>query len=429
LAGQRSLDRSALVEAVDQFSFALEQIAKLPTTPALRREEIKLQLALIQPLHHTKGYTARETIDAVERARLLIERSQDLGDPLADPLQLFSVLYGSFAANYVAFNGDVVRGLAQQFLSLAESQAMTGPIMIGHRLVGTILFHLGDPVEALKHLDRAVTLYDPLEHRPLAARFSQDGRVAALVFRSQVLWTLGRPEAAIVDGLQAIKYARELGQAPTLMYALSNAAHVPIRCGKFALANSLLDEVLALADEKDARFWKAQGTLSRGIILAHTGEAPAAVAMIESGLTARRVIGSTVSLSSYLYELASAYAEIGNIDEAGRCIGEAVKATETTKERSWEAEVYRVAGEIAIRSPRPDLDAAQAHFERALKLARAQQAKSWELRAAMSMARLWRDRGKRDAARELLAPVYGWFTEGFDMLDLKQAKALLEELR
>jgi class 3 adenylate cyclase/predicted ATPase len=428
LAGQRSLDRSALVEAVDQFTFALEQIAKLPTTLALRREEIKLQLALIQPLHHTKGYTARETIDAVERGRLLIERSQDLGDSLEDPLQLFSVLYGSFAANYVAFNGDVALGLAEQFLSLAESQAMTGPIMIGHRLVGTILRHLGDYAEALKHLDRAVTLYDPLEHRPLAARFSQDGRVAALAFRSNVQWAVGRTESAIVDALRAIKCARELGGVPTLMYALGVAASVPLFCRKFALANSFLDELLALADDKDARFWKAQGTILKGLVLAQTGEAQAAVGTIESGIAAYRAIGSTVAFPMYLCGLASAYAEIGNIEEARRCITEAVETTETTKERFWEAEICRVAGEIALRSPKPDLDAAQGYFERALKVARAQQAKTFELRAAMSMARLWRDQGKTQQSRELIAPVYGWFTEGFDMRDLKEAKALLDEL-
>jgi class 3 adenylate cyclase/predicted ATPase len=428
LAGQRSLERSALVEAVDQLRFALEQIARLPTTPALRREEIKLQLALIQPLHHTKGYTAPEALDAIERARMLIERSQDHGDSLEDPLQLFSVLYGSFAANFMAFNGDVVRRLAEQFLSLAESQTMTGPLMIGHRLVGTILIWLGDFAEAWKHLDRAVALYDPVEHRPLAARFSQDGRVAALAFRSIALWFLGRPEAAIADIGLAIKYAREIGQAPTLMYALGSVAGVLGHCGKFTLANSFLDELLALADDKDARHWKYQAAIIKGLILAQTGEAPAAIAMIESGLVARRSIGTTASLPRYLCGLASAYTEVGNIDEARRCISEAVKAMEATKERMWEAEVCRVAGEIAFRSPPPDLEAAQAHFEGALKVARAQQTKSLELRAAMSMARLRRDQGKRNEARELLAPIYGWFTEGFDTLDLKQAKALLNEL-
>src|SRR4029077_6022565 len=216
-------------------------------------------------------------------------------------------------------------------------------------------------------------------------------------------------------------------QAPTLMYALGSVA-APINCGKFAIANSLIDELLALADEKDARFWKAQGTVLKGLVLAQTGEARAAVAIIESGLAARRVIGTTAILPRFLCGLASAYAETGNIDEARRCITEAVKAMETTKERQWEAEVCRVAGEISIRSPQPDLEAAEAHFERALKVARAQQAKSLELRAAMSMARLWRDQGKRQQSRELLAPVYGWFSEGFDTRDLKEAKALLNEL-
>jgi len=287
---------------------------------------------------------------------------------------------------------------------------------------------LGDFTAALKHLDRAVALYDPVEHRPLAARFSQDGRVAALVHRSQVRWALGHPEAAIADGQQGVKFARGLGGAPTLMYALSVAAMVPVHCRKFELANSLLDELLALADEKDARFWKAQGTVLKGLVLAQTGEARAAVATLESGIVALRAIGSTVALPIYLCGLAAAYAETGNTNEARRCIAEAVKAMETTKERQWEAEVCRTAGEISLRLPQPDLDAAQVHFERALTVARAQQAKSLELRAAMSLARLWRDQGKRDAARELLAPIYGRFTEGFHTLDLKDAKVLLGEL-
>ena len=130
----------------------------------------------------------------------------------------------------------------------------------------------------------------------------------------------------------------------------------------------------------------------------------------------------------YLSYLARAYADIGNFEDAWRCIGEAITAVETAKEKLWETEIHRTAGEIALKSPEPDAAKAQAYFERALSVARAQQAKSWELRAAMSMARSWRDQGKRDEARELLAPVYAWFTEGFDTFDLKQAKALLDEL-
>ena len=201
-----------------------------------------------------------------------------------------------------------------------------------------------------------------------------------------------------------------------------------IFCGNYAAANAQSDELVALADEKGAMLWKAIGMLQQGCVLALTGKASDAVQMITSGLTALRSTGATVWMPLWLSYLARAYAELGQFDDAWRCIGEAMTAVETTKERWWEAEVHRIAGEIALKSPEPDAAKAEAYFERALAVARQQQAKSWELRAAMSMARLWRDQGKRQQARELLAPVYGWFTEGFDTLDLKEAKALLDEL-
>jgi predicted ATPase len=150
--------------------------------------------------------------------------------------------------------------------------------------------------------------------------------------------------------------------------------------------------------------------------------------MITSGITAWRSTGATFLLPSHLSYLAGAYAGLGQLDEAWRCVGEAMTTIETTKERWFDAEVNRLAGEIALKSPEPDTAKAEAYFERSLAVARMKVAKSWELRAAMSMARLWRDQGKRDEARDLLAPVYGWFTEGFDTLDLKEAKALLDDL-
>ena len=162
--------------------------------------------------------------------------------------------------------------------------------------------------------------------------------------------------------------------------------------------------------------------------MALTGKASDAVDQITSGIAAYRSTGATFWLPIWLSELAEAHAELGQLDDAWRCIDEAIVAVERTKERWPEAEVDRIAGEIALRLPEPDVAKAEVYFERALAVARKQQAKSWELRAAMSMARLWRDQGKPQQARELLAPVYGWFTEGFDTLDLKEAKALLEEL-
>jgi predicted ATPase len=183
-----------------------------------------------------------------------------------------------------------------------------------------------------------------------------------------------------------------------------------------------VDELLALADEKDAALWRAWGLLGRGWLLDLSGRAGDAVQMIPSGIAAGRSTGATMYLPSWLADLAAVYAELGQLNEAWRCIGEAMSIVETAKERWFEAEVNRIAGAIALKSPEPDAAKAEEYFDRALVTARQQQAKSWELRAAMSLARLWRDRGKQQQARELLAPVYGWFTKGFDTLDLRRRR-------
>ena len=427
-AGQRSLQRSALVEATEQFTRALAQIATLPATPRLRREQIKLQVALITPLIHVNGYAAPETKAAAERARLLIEQAEALGEPPEDPLLLLSVLQCFWAANQVAFNGDVARELAMQFLATAEKQGTTVPLMMGHRFMGVSLMLTGNIAQGRRHLDEAITLYDPASHRPLATRFIVDARVASLSWRARALWLLGYPDAALADAEHALTDAREIGQAATLMLALFLASFTRIDCGNYTAATAEADELLALADEKTASQWKAQGMLNRGGLLVLTGKASDAVQMLNSGIAAHRSTGSTIWLTLYLSYLGIAYAELHRFDDAWRCIGEAISAVETTKETSFEAEVNRIAGEIALKSPERDGAKAQAYFDRALTVACQQQAKSWELRAAMSMARLWRDQGKRAEARELLAPVYGWLTEGFDTHDPKEAKALLDEL-
>jgi predicted ATPase len=427
-AGQRSLARSALVEAAEQLTRALDQIATLPATPALRREQIKLQVALMTPLIHVKGFAAPETKAAVERARLLIQQAEALGEPPEDPLLLFSVFYGFWVANYVAFNGDAMRELAAQFLALAEKKGATVPLMIGHRLTGTSLLFTGDIAQGRAHYNQAIALYDPAEHRPLAMRFDQDVGVAILSSRPLALWLLGYPEAALADIEHALKDAREIGQAASLMCALGITPWTLVLCGNYSTTSEVADELVALADEKGALFWKAVGMIYQGWVFVLTGKATDAVQMITSGITAYRSTGATANLPLCLLYLTRAYAELGQFDDAWRCIGEAMTAVEATKEKWCEAEVNRVAGEIALKPPAPDAAKAEAYFAGALAIAREKQAKSWELRAAMSMARLYRDQGKRDEARELLAPVYNWFTEGFDMLDLKEAKTLLDEL-
>jgi class 3 adenylate cyclase/predicted ATPase len=340
-AGQRSLARAALLEGKEQLKRALDQIATLPATPALRREEIRLHFAF-----------------------------------------------------------------------------------------GNALTLMGDFVDGKEHFDRALAIYDPAEHRPLTTRSGRDVGVTLLSVRSGCLWQLGYPAASRNEGERAVNEAREIGQAATLVFALFWASWHHMLYGYYAEAQSLLDELAALVDEKDATlFWKATETAFRGALFALTGKASDAVRAITSGMTSLRSTGAALYEPWHLSHLAMAYTELGQPDDARRCIDDAINKVERSKEKWCEAEVHRIAGEIALKSVAPDTEKAEKHFERALRVAHQQQQKSYELRAAMSLARLWRDQSKAQQARELLAPVYGWFTEGFDTLDLKEAKTLLDELR
>ena len=326
-AGQRSLERSALVEAAEQIARALDQIATLPATPALRREQIRLQVALITPVIHVKGCAAPETKAAAEKARLLIQKAEALGEILEDQLLLFSALYGFWGANYVAFDdGDVVRKLAAEFMMLAEKQGATVPILIGHRVMGISLFWTGEIVEGLKHLDQAVTRYRPREHRPFATRFGHDPGVAGLINRAFALWSLGHPKAALEDADNAVKNAREFDQAATLMYALSNATWSQIYCGNYEAAKALVQELLPLAEEKGAAYWTAFGLINQGCLWALTGSVANGVSTLSSGIAAWRSTGANIWTPFFVSQLARAYAELGDFQEASRCIKEAIHA-------------------------------------------------------------------------------------------------------
>jgi predicted ATPase len=331
-AGQRSLARSALVEAAEQLTQALSQIVTLSPTPALRREQIKLQVALIHALTHTKGHAAAETTAAVEQARLLIEQAEALGEPPEDPLLLFSVLFSFWVAQEVAFNGDAMRQLAAQFLMLAEKQRAIAPLMIAHRIMGISLTSTGDIVDGKAHLDRAIALYDPAAHRPLATLFAVDARVSILSFRSRALWTLGYPKAAIADTDQALTDARQIGHAATLTHALLAAGRTNIFCGNYTAAIAQSDEAVSLANQQGTVFRKALGMMNQGCVSILTGKASDAVETITSANTALQSTCATVWTPWLLSHLAIANAELARLDDAWRCTGEAMTAVETTKE-------------------------------------------------------------------------------------------------
>ena len=394
----------------------------------LRREHIKYQVSLIPPLINIRGHAARETQEATLRARFLIEQSEALGEHPDDPLLLFTVLYSSWVATFVEINGDACRNLAAQFLALAKKDGTAAPLLVGYRMMGNALSCTGDLVPARENYDKGLALYSPAEHRRLATRFGQDLRVGILIQRSVTMWMLGYPNAAQADVNQALADAREIGQAGTLMVALCITSLARILCGNFSAAEAQSDEVTPLAKEKVSPIWEGFGMMNKGCVLRLCERNAEAVQMTTAGMAVYRATRATVYLPFFLSHLSVSYARLGRFEDASRCIHEAMNRVETTKERWCEAEVIRIAGEIALLSREPDAAKAQTCFERALAVARQQQAKSWEPAARCSLARLWRDQGKRVEARELLAPVYEWFTEGLDTRDLKKAKALLEEL-
>ena len=426
-AGLRSQERSALVEAAGQLGQALSKIASLSSTPDLRREQIVLQVALLNTLMHVKGYGAPETKTAVAQVRAFIEQAERLGESPDDPSLLLSALFGQWIVNFINFNGDVARELAARFLVLGEKEGTAAPRIIGHRTMASTLAFMGNFVEAKAHYDEALALYRPAEHRRLMTRFGQDLRVTCLAFRSMALWLLGYPEAALRDADCALMEARQIEHAATLMFTLNFPILINTYCGNYHAANERLEELVVLAEEKGAPFRKAEGVLRRGYILTLTGAANA-VEIVTAGIDLWRSAGSTIFTPEHEFMLAMAHADSGQFDEAWRGIDAAMTAMQATRERWCEAEAHRVAGEIALQSPRRDEAKAQAYFEHSLIIAQAQHAKSWELRAATSMARLLSCQGKRKMARDLLAPIHDWFTEGFDTSDLRKAKALLREL-
>jgi predicted ATPase len=283
-------------------------------------------------------------------------------------------------------------------------------------------------VEGKEHLDRALALYDGAEHRRLAAHFGTDAQVAILEWRSRTLWLLGYPEAARRDAHRSFACAREIDQAATLMHALAHSTATLILCGDVAQAGICAAELIALAESKKSTYWSANGRIWEGCLLALAGRSSKAVEMLTSALDDYRSTGATIYVPFAMSYLATANARLGRHDHALDAIDKALAMVRNTKERWCEAELYRIKGELDLASPNADQATAHALFEQAFTIARVQQARSWELRAATNIAQLLQDGGEREAACERLTTVYNWFTEGFDTPDLQKAKALLNTL-
>jgi predicted ATPase len=420
-AGQRALQRSANPEAVRHLTRGLELLATLPETSALAQQELDLQIALGPALVATKGFAALEVEQTYARARELCAQ-------VGQTPQLFPTLWGLCRFYYGRGALPTARELGEQLYRLAQREAAPTPRLEAHDALGGTLFYLGEYPRARMHFEQGIALIDPVAQRALALRHGEAPGVRCLAFAAWTLWCLGYPAQAIRRGQEALTMAQELAHPHSLVAAQHFAAFLYYRCHEAPVVQAQADTLLSLATAQGFAFWVGMGRCWQGWALAVQGQGEAGMAQLHQGLAAVFATGQMLTRPLCLVLLAEAAGYAGHTEEGLRLLAEALAAFEASRRGDMLTEAYRLQGEFLLRQAVPDAAGAETCFQQALTIARRQQAKSWELRAAMSLCRLWQQQGKRDAAHALLAPVYSWFTEGFDTADLQEAKALLAAL-
>jgi len=423
LAGKSSVAKSAVREAIAQLRRGLGLLDGLPETRERKQLELDIQVTLTAALMAGKGFADPEVVAALERANRLVTETASVGIPLH-----FSVLYGLWSSTLNA--GAIAAALehATNFLSFAQSQPSSGPLLIGHRILALSLIFSGDYRAALTHLETAASAYRPDEHRDFALHYGQDIGVSTFVQLSWALWHHGYPDRSARAADRALVHSRELGHAHTLAHAFWFAGMAAVLARDVATVCARGDDCVALASEHGFPLWAAGGRILQGWADAQRGEATTGIAHIRDGMAAAEATGTRVTAPLILTLLAEALGFAGKIEEGLAALDDALATAAVSGARGWDAEIHRLRGELTARLPYPDPAKAEDSFRTALAIAREQGTRGYELRAATSLARLWREQGRRGEARDLLAPLYGSFTEGFDTPDLKDAKALLEEL-
>jgi predicted ATPase len=419
LAGQRAAQHSANEEAIRHLTTALELLKSLPETLARTRRELELQIALGAPLMAIKGYAAPEVGAAYDRA---LELCRTIGETP----ELFPVLFGLSVFYVVRADLKKTRELAEQLLNLAQRVGDPALLLEAHLQLGTASFYLGEPTVAREHWDRAIVLYDPERHRSLAFVYATDPGVVGLAWAAAALWDLGYPDQALKRSDEALALARKIAHPFSLAFALVFANWIRALRREWPMAAEHAEATIALSAEQGFVHWLLLGTFYRGAALTEQGRTDEGIAEMRDALAAMPSRGGELGRPGYLAWLAAAYDKAERTDEALALVAEALALVERRDERNWEAEIYRVKGELLLESG--GSSEAETCFRRAIEIARRQSAKSLELRATTSLARLLDKQGRQDEARRILGEIYAWFTEGFDTADLKDAKALLEEL-
>jgi class 3 adenylate cyclase/predicted ATPase len=420
-AGQRAIERSAHVEAISHLRTGLALLQTLPETPERHQQEVGIHIALGASLLATKGASAPEVEQTYTYARQLCQH-------LEDPSQLLPVLRGLWGYYLMCAEYQRAHELSEQLLSLAQQTQDPVMLVVARCTLGTTLFHLGAVATAHTHLTQGIALYDPQQHRASAFLSTYDAGVICHSYAAVALWYLGYPDQGLAQSQQAVTLAQQLAHPYSLNIALSFAVLCHTLCRETRATQERAEAAMTLAKEHGFQFWMAIGSLLRGWALVQQGQAQEGIEQLHQGLRAHRATGAELGRPYYLALLAQADGIMGQADAGLTVLAEALTHVDTTGERWCESELYRLKGVLLLQQSSGNQTEAEVSFVHALDIARSQQAKSLELRAATSLAQLWQQQGKRQEAHDLLAPVYGWFTEGFDTLDLKDAKALLDEL-
>jgi predicted ATPase/class 3 adenylate cyclase len=428
-AGEKAAQRSANVEAVNHFTRALELLKATPESPERFQQELELQLTLGTPLIATKGFASPEVGRVYARARELCQQA-------GEAPQLFPVLYGLWVFYTARAEHQVARELGEQCMRLAEEARDPALLMEAHHALGVTLLALGQFSSALEHLKQAITIYDQNDYSSLAHVYGQDSGVVCRSHAAWALWFLGHPDQARTLNEQAVTLARGLSHPHpySLAVALDFAAWLHQLFRDRQKTQELAQEAMALSTENEFVFWILMGMILQGWALTEGDTIADGIAQVRHGLATYRATGAEIMRPYYLGLLAEVAGKVGRAEEGLSLLTEALDAIEDSRECWWEAELHRLRGELTLARSQPqnpefeDQKTAEKCFRQALNIASRQGAKSLELRATLSLSRLWQIHGKRAEARRKLAEAYDWFTEGLDTADLRDAKALLAEL-
>jgi predicted ATPase/class 3 adenylate cyclase len=431
LAGQQAVQRSANAEAVTHFTAALELLQTLADTPERAQQELSLQIALGRPLAVTKGFGAPEVGAVYTRA---LELCRQIGETP----QLFPVLWGARTFYFFRVDLQTARELAERLIPLAQHAQDSALLLEAHTGLGAVLFSLGEVVSARAHLEQAMALYDPGQRRASIARYGADLGVNGRSLLAKILWLLGYPDQALTRSRAALTLVQEIDHPWNTAVVWINDTELHQFLHAAQAVQQQAEALIVLSNEQGFSSLLAAAIVRRGWALAEQGQAEEGIQQIQRGMAAHRATGDELFHPYHLALLAEAYGKAGQVEDGLIALAEALATVDRTGERQCEAELYRLKGQLTLQQfqvsgfkfqvPPNSQTEAEACFHKAIEIARRQSAKSLELRAVMSLSRLWQQQGKKDEARQMLAEIYGWFTEGVDTADLKEAKALLEEL-